>query len=135
MEVKSELYHMLLVVLSQVEKWLDKRHLKTLAWMVVGLIESEQIGLTRWIPYAEVRAQMAQSVQRRFQRWLENERIDVNSLYGPLIQAALREWGDDRALLGAGHLNALGEILYHSGFHCLSGSGDSVGLAGDRTWQ
>jgi len=93
MEVKSELYHMLRVVLSQVEKWLDKRHLKTLAWMVVGLIESEQIGLTRWILYAEVRAQMAQSVQRRFQRWLENERIDVNSLYGPLIQAALREWG------------------------------------------
>ncbi len=93
MEVKSELYHMLLVVLSQVEKWLDKRHMKTLAWMVVGLIESEQIGLTRWIPYAEVRAQMAQSVQRRFQRWLENERIEVYNLYGPLIQAALREWG------------------------------------------
>lgn len=93
MEVKSELYHTLLVILGQVEKWLDKRHMKTLAWMVVGLIESEQIGLTRWIPYAEVRAQMAQSVQRRFQRWLENERIEVNNLYGSLIQAALKEWG------------------------------------------
>lgn len=36
---------------------------------------------------------MAQSVQRRFQRWLENERIEVNSLYGPLLQNALSEWG------------------------------------------
>lgn len=93
MEVKSELYHTLIVVLSQVEKWLDARHKKTLCWMVIGLIESEKIGLTHWIPFAEVRAKMAQSVQRRFQRWLENERIEVNSLYGPLLQKALNEWG------------------------------------------
>jgi hypothetical protein len=93
MEVKSGLYHTIIGVLSQVGQWLDKRHMKTLAWMVVGLIESEQIGLTRWIPYAEVRAQIAQSVQRRFQRWLENERIEVHSLYGPLMANALREWG------------------------------------------
>jgi len=93
MEVKSALYHTLIVLLSQVENWLDVRHMKTLAWMVVGLIESEKISLTSWIPYAEVRAQMAQSVQRRFQRWLENERIEVNQLYGALIQGALREWG------------------------------------------
>jgi hypothetical protein len=92
MEVKSTLYHTLVLVLSQVGHWLDVRHMKTLAWMVVGVIESEKIGLTHWIPYAEVRAQVAQSVQRRFQRWLENERIEVHSLYGPLIQAALQEW-------------------------------------------
>lgn len=92
MKVKSALYHTIVLVLSQVEGWVDVRHLKTLAWMVVGLIESEKIGLTHWIPYAEVRAKMAQSVQRRFQRWLENERIEVNALYGPLIQQALSEW-------------------------------------------
>lgn len=79
-------------VLSQVEAWLDVRHLKTLCWMVIGLIEAEKIGLTSWIPFAEVRAKLAQSVQRRFVRWLENERIEVNQLYGPLIQNALRGW-------------------------------------------
>lgn len=93
MQVKSELYHTLVGGLSQVASWLDVRHMKTLVWMVVGLIESEKIGLTRWIPYTEGRAQMAQSVQRRFQRWVANERIVVNDLYGPLIQNALREWG------------------------------------------
>lgn len=92
MQVKSRLYHTLVAGLSQVESWLDVRHMKTLVWMVVGLIESEKIGLTSWIPYAEGRAQMAQSVQRRFARWVNNERIEVNSLYGPLLQKAMQEW-------------------------------------------
>jgi hypothetical protein len=35
----------------------------------------------------------AQSHVRRFDRWLENTRIDVQHLYGPLIQQALAEWG------------------------------------------
>lgn len=87
------MYHSLMNLLSQVEAWLDVRHMKTLWWMVLGLIESEKIGITRWIPFAEGRAQMAQSVQRRFVRWLANERIEVNQLYGPLIQNALSDWG------------------------------------------
>jgi len=37
-------------VLSQHRKWLDRRHLKTLAWMMVGLIESGMIGLTTGHP-------------------------------------------------------------------------------------
>ena len=36
----------------------------------------------------------AQSRVRRFARWLDNERIAVPALYGPLIQQALAEWGD-----------------------------------------
>jgi hypothetical protein len=39
------------------------------------------------------RATMAQSTVRRFARWLNNERIVVHQLYGPLIQQALAEWG------------------------------------------
>ena len=93
MDVKSGLYHTLIGVLSKSGQWLDVRHMKTLAWMVIGLLESEKIGLTRWIPYAEVRAKLAQSVQRRYQRWLDNERIEVHALYGPLLQAALTDWG------------------------------------------
>jgi hypothetical protein len=36
----------------------------------------------------------AQSTVRRFTRWLENERIEVYALYGPLMQQALAEWGN-----------------------------------------
>ena len=97
MRIKSRLYNTIIKVLSQHKKWLDVRHKFTLAWMVVGLIRSEKISLTAWAPYVESKAQYAQSTQRRFHRWNCNARINVNELYGPLIQEALVEWGE-RAL-------------------------------------
>jgi hypothetical protein len=35
----------------------------------------------------------AQSLVRRFERWLQNNRIEVPQVYGPLSQQALAEWG------------------------------------------
>jgi hypothetical protein len=35
----------------------------------------------------------AQSIVRRFDRWLHNQRIEVHGLYGPLLQQAIAEWG------------------------------------------
>jgi Transposase DDE domain len=93
MESTPRLYDTLVGVLYQHQNWLDLRHLKTLAWMTVGLIQSGTISLTAWVPYVHSRAVYAQSTVRRFARWLENERIDVHALYGPLIQQALAEWG------------------------------------------
>lgn len=62
--------------------------------MMVGLIQSGLIGLNAWAPYVQGRAQYAQSTVRRFDRWLDNPRINVHHLYGPLIQQALQEWGE-----------------------------------------
>ena len=93
MENTPRLYDTLIQVLSQHRAWLDKRHLKTLAWMMVGLIETGLIGLTSWVFVVYGRAVYAQSSVRRFARWLANERIDVHQLYGPLIQQALGGWG------------------------------------------
>lgn len=67
------LYHTLVTILRQHENWLYIRHLYTLAWMMIGVIKSERVSLTAWIPYVLSRATYAQSVQRRFQRWLHNE--------------------------------------------------------------
>ncbi len=93
MEHTQRLHDTLIQVLSQHGKWLDRRHLKTLAWMMVGLIGSGMIGLTQWAPFVGGRAVYAQSSVRRFMRWLNNERIQVHDLYGPLIQQALADWG------------------------------------------
>ena len=94
MENTPHLYDTLVHVLSQHAKWLDQRHLKTLAWMMVGLMHSGWISLTAWAPYVVSRAQDAQSTVRRFRRWLDNDKIDVVALYGPLMQQALAEWGE-----------------------------------------
>ncbi|HHI71516.1 MAG TPA: hypothetical protein ENJ91_10970 [Rhodobacteraceae bacterium] len=69
--------------------WKDARHLDTLAWMVVGLLLSGTIHISCWIHYVRSRAQQAQSVERRFRRWLGNERIDVTGLFGTLVTTLL----------------------------------------------
>jgi hypothetical protein len=92
MEDTPRLYDPLAHILSQHQKWLDRRHLKTLAWMMVGLMHSELISLTSWAPYVQSRAVYAQSTVRRFARWLSNQRIESSSLYGPLIAQALADW-------------------------------------------
>ena len=73
---------------------MDQRPLKTLAWMMVGLIQAGGISLTAWAPYGMSRAQYAQSTVRRFRRWLDNDTIDVLSLYGSCMPHALAEWGE-----------------------------------------
>jgi len=94
MENTLHLYDTLIQVLCQNRKWLDVRHRKTLAWMIAGLILAEKVSLTAWVPYIHSRAQYAQSTVRRFRRWLDNDRIQVHALYGPLIQQALSVWGE-----------------------------------------
>jgi hypothetical protein len=94
MENTLRFYHTLIQVLRQHRNWLDVRHLKTLAWMMVGLILSGKINLTEWTPYVHSRAQYAESTVRRFRRWLDNKRIQVHRLYAPLVQHALSEWGE-----------------------------------------
>ena len=99
MEGTPRLYHTLVQVFGQHENWLDRRPLKTLAWMVVGLIPSGTISLTAWVPSVHSRARCAQSTVRRLTRGLEHARIAVHTLYGPVIQQAMAEWGDQRVYL------------------------------------
>jgi Transposase DDE domain len=93
MENSPRLYSELVAVCGQAGQWRDVRHLQTLAWMVVGLIQAECVKLTAWIPFVHGRARYAQSTQRRFRRWLGNRRIEVAPLYGALIAQALQDWG------------------------------------------
>lgn len=72
--------------------WVDVRHLHTLCWMVIGLMHCGCINLTRWGVYTQSRATVAQSHQRRFSRWLHNERIHPLMLYHTIIKAALADW-------------------------------------------
>lgn len=72
--------------------WGDIRRLVALAWAVVGLCLSKAVSLTGWGEVVESRALLAASRMRYFQRWLDNPHVRVQSLYEPLIRAALRHW-------------------------------------------
>lgn len=96
----SRLYDALSHYLSQWEiQWQDVRHLQTLCWMVIGIIQSQNVHLNGFGVYVKSRAQMAQSHQRRFRRWLSNRRIDVVSAHQVLVRQALSEWRRERMYL------------------------------------
>ncbi len=50
MESTPRLYETLVDVLSQQANWVDQRHLKTLAWMMVGLRQASMVSLTAGVP-------------------------------------------------------------------------------------
>ncbi|MEX0271427.1 hypothetical protein AB3R30_20010 [Leptolyngbyaceae cyanobacterium UHCC 1019] len=99
MENTPRLYDTLQALLGQHCRWRDQRHLYPLVWMVVGLVASGQISLTAWSDYVQSRAVYAQSTQRRFSRWLQNERVHEHSLYARLIGYALSVWQQERIVL------------------------------------
>ena len=89
------LYNALMTWMGQPCDWVDARHLKTCLWMIIALIHTGSVNLTRWTPYIPCRGEFAQSKQRRLRRWLNNARINIHRLYKPLIQAALADWSEE----------------------------------------
>lgn len=93
MERTPRLYDTLFGLFSQHRQvWKDLRHLKTFIWMLVGLIQEKNVQLPTWAPYVISRAQQAASTVRRFVRWLNNPRIQVNAIWQPYIRQVLQDW-------------------------------------------
>lgn len=99
MSNSTHLYNQVLDFLRQYSHTRDLRHLKALSWMVGALICSGQLSLPAWEPYVLSRATQAQSVERRWQRFLVNGRIRVAPLYVPLVLVALSGWKEHRLYL------------------------------------
>lgn len=100
MSPTSRLYDALSRYLSQREiQWQDVRHLQTLCWMIIGMIQSQSVHLNGFGVYVKSRAQVAQSHQRRFRRWLSNRRINVVVAHHVLIRQALSQWSRERLYL------------------------------------
>lgn len=71
---------------------MHQAHLTTCLWVVMSLLQTGEVNLTRWLPYFPCQGRYAQSKQRRISRWLNNSRINIHRLYKPLFRAALAEW-------------------------------------------
>ncbi len=100
MSPTSRLYDALSQFLRQREiQWCDVRHLQTLCWMMIGMIQSQNVHLNGFGVYVKSRAKVAQSHQRRFRRWLSNRRIDMMSVHHALMKQALSQWHNERLYL------------------------------------
>ena len=60
--------------------------------MMLGLMSSKTVSLGVWVPFGVSRVRYAQSTVRRFSRWLHDNQIKPQPLYGPLIEQALSAW-------------------------------------------
>ena len=70
----------------------DERHLVLLGWMVTGLLLSQTVCFDQWKRFIPLNCCLPASWQRRCRRWFSNGRIDPESLYGPLVLWAMRQW-------------------------------------------
>lgn len=70
----------------------DQRHLVLMGWLVTGLLLSQTVYLGQWKRSIPLGRSLASSWQRRSRRWLSNSRIDVQSLYGPLVLWPMQQW-------------------------------------------
>jgi hypothetical protein len=103
--------------------------------MVVALIHTGEVNITRWLPYLPCRGQLAQSKQRRVSRWLHNARINVHRLYKPLIKAALSTWQEDCLYLSL-DTSLFWDEYCRRAFGCgASRASIAPGVAGFRTQQ
>lgn len=83
----SRIYNELIKYGSQYSPWSDVRHLGVMIWMMVGMIATNSVNLTKWISHINTKALIAQSTQRQLSRWLNNPRINPAKLYSPVIKA------------------------------------------------
>lgn len=57
--------------------------------MVAGVLLSQSLHLTEWEPYVISRATKAQSYQKRWGRFLSNQKVEVEKIYLPLLMGAI----------------------------------------------
>ncbi|WP_286391671.1 hypothetical protein [Pseudanabaena mucicola] len=88
----SRIYNELTKFGSQYSDWSDVRHLGVMVWMMVGMIATGSVNLTKWLSHINTKALIAQSTQRQLSRWLNNPRINPAKLYSPVIKELLSNW-------------------------------------------
>lgn len=129
MTTSTHLYDQLFDRMRQQSRVRDLRHLKALAWMVSALLCSGELNLAAWEPYVPSRATKAQSTERRWQRFMDNERVIVRLIYLPLVLAALKGWQQQRLYL------ALDTTVLWNRFCMIHGSVVCCGRAIPLLWR
>jgi len=96
MNSSEELYGRLIGTLSRL---VDVRHiaeLKNWIWIVVGILQSESVVLSKIATHVPGETQ-AESRVTMIRRWLMNFHVDVWSFYKPVLEHALIDWKDEVA--------------------------------------
>lgn len=86
---QKKIYTEVYQYLKEGSKFVDLRHLVTLAWMVAALLGSQKVNQSEWGSYVQSRAKKEDSNQKRWRRFLKNNRIKIEKIYLPLVLKAI----------------------------------------------
>jgi hypothetical protein len=103
--------------------------------MVSALVCCGKLSLPEWEPYVSSCADKAQSVERRWHRFLDNARIHVEALYVPLVLAALSGWQHQRLYLALDTTVLWNRALHDSPISSLLRASRASAVASARAWQ
>ena len=82
---------------------------------MIGMIQSQNVHLNGFGVYVVSRANVAQSHQRRFRRWLSNRGIERIAAHHALIKQALSTWSKERLYLSLDTTILWKSFLYRLG--------------------
>jgi len=89
---QTKIYSQVYNFLKRASKYADLRHLVTLGWMVAALLGCGTVNQAQWGVYVQGRATQEASHQRRWRRFLQNQKVKAENLYVPLLLNAIAEW-------------------------------------------
>ena len=119
MSNSEELYSRLQGTLSTLVKVRNIAELKNWIWIVVGILQSESVALSKIATYIPGETQ-AESRVTKIRRWLMNFHVDVWSFYKPVLEHALKDWQNeianiilDGVMVGGGRWQILRLSLAH----------------------
>ena len=96
---QKKIYSQVYSYLSAGSKFVDIRHIVTLAWMVAALLGSQKVNQGEWGSYVQSRAIQEDSNQKRWRRFLGNHRVKIKEIYVPLVLKAISQWKQGRLYL------------------------------------
>jgi hypothetical protein len=119
MSTSEELYNRLLETLSTLVNAHHIAELKNWIWIVVGILQSQSVALSKIATYVPGETQ-AESRVTMIRRWLMNLHVGVWSFYKPVLEHALKDWQDevanvilDGVMVGGGQWQILRLSLAH----------------------
>lgn len=98
MSSSDELYQRLIGTMGTLVSVKHIAELKNWIWIVVGILQSESIALSKIATYIPGETQ-AESRVTMIRRWLKNFHVDVWSFYKPVLEHALEDWTSGSANL------------------------------------
>src|SRR5512137_1656377 len=97
MSISEELYTRLKQAILPLVEVSHAHHLSNWLWIVSGILQSQSVALGRIAVYLPMETK-AEARVTRIRRWLKNCRVQVWSLYRPILAHVLRDWQAEEAI-------------------------------------